>query len=325
MTINRQKNTQEIPMQRTLTYTLPQNTPPQTITTFLKHHSYSTTLITALKKTPTGILKNQTHACVNELLHPGDTLQITIEETVDQESILPVESNLSILYEDEDILVINKPHNMPVHQSINNYHNTLANAVAYYFMKKDEAYVFRCINRLDRDTTGATILAKNALSAAILSEQVKNRAIHRTYMALVEGVTEEEGVVDLPIGRKEGSVIERQVDLVNGKRAVTHYRRLAVLQYEEKEVSLLALKLETGRTHQIRVHMSYLGHPLLGDFLYNEGCKSMERQALHSAMLSFSHPITGEMMKIEAPLPEDMKRVLVAGGIEIIEEPTYCI
>lgn len=296
-------------MIRNLQYTIAETDNEKTIKTFLKEKGYSTTLLNELKKTPAGIRKNQVRAFVNERLNTGDILEICMEEIV-EEGITAIPGEFVVLYEDEDLLVVDKPHHMPIHPSINHYENTLANAAAYYFKQKDEACVFRCINRLDRDTTGATILAKNALSAGVLSDQVMKRKIHRTYHALVEGMTKEEGTVDLPIGRKEGSVIERQVDLINGKRAVTHYKRLQVIQSQGKEISLLELQLETGRTHQIRVHMAYIGHPLLGDFLYNEHCKRMDRQALHSAKLCFTHPITGMEMEVKAPLPEDMNHLL---------------
>ncbi|MDO5521371.1 MAG: RluA family pseudouridine synthase [bacterium] len=300
-------------MVRKLEYSIQEKDNGKKIGLFLKEKGYSTTIINSLKKTRYGIQKNKVHAYVNEVLQVGDNLRICIEEQGEQESAVPLICNLEVLYEDEDLLVVSKPHNMPIHPSINNYHNTLANAVTYYLKQKGESCVFRCINRLDRDTTGATIIAKHALSASILSDQVKERNIHRTYVALVEGHTKEQGTVDLPIGRKEGSIIERMVDVDNGKRAVTHYHRMDAIMVKDKKVSLTKLKLETGRTHQIRVHMSHVGHPLLGDFLYNEECRLMERQALHSAELEFIHPISGVAIKITAPLPEDMKQVLMTG------------
>lgn len=149
-------------------------------------------------------------------------------ETGSMEGIVPAPLPLDILYEDEDILVLNKPADMPVHPSIGNYTNTLANAAAFYFQQKNELCPFRCINRLDRDTSGALILAKNALSAAILSAQMRNREIRRTYLAVVCGVTPPSGTVSAPIGRVSDSVIQRQVDPEHGESAVTHYERLAV-------------------------------------------------------------------------------------------------
>ena len=208
---------------------------------------------------------------------------------------------LDIVYEDEDILVINKAADMPVHPSIGNYDNTLANGVAWYFKEKGQHFVYRCINRLDRDTTGALILAKNPYSAAVLSAQMKQRQIRRTYLAIVQGIAPEQGTIDAPIGRAADSTIERQVDFANGESAVTHYERLATYH----SYSLIELHLETGRTHQIRVHMKYIGHPLPGDFLYNPDYRIIKRQPLHSFQLEFAHPVTGENMCITAPVPED--------------------
>lgn len=217
---------------------------------------------------------------------------------------------LDILYEDEDLLVINKPYDTPIHPSVNNYDNTLANGVMHYYKEQNKSYVFRCINRLDRDTTGVTIIAKNLLSASILSNKIKERSLGRTYIAFVEGITEEKGTINLPIGREEGTIIKRKIDEKEGKTAVTYYVRLATFHIEGKEVSAVALKLETGRTHQIRVHMAAIGHPLLGDFLYNENNTMLTRQALHAAQCTFKHPISGEDQCITAPLPKDMKRLI---------------
>ncbi|MGL4739164.1 MAG: RluA family pseudouridine synthase, partial [Cellulosilyticaceae bacterium] len=175
---------------------------------------------------------------------------------------------------------------------------------------QDTNHVFRCINRLDRDTTGVTLVAKNLLSASILAKHMEEREVSRTYVAFVEGELEEAGVIDLPIGREPESIIKRQVDLQAGKVAITHYRRLGVLKVEGQTVSVVALRLETGRTHQIRVHMAAIGHPLLGDFLYNEDNHMLSRQALHGAECRFYHPITGAYHIISAPLHEDMAALI---------------
>lgn len=158
---------------------------------------------------------------------------------------------LSICYEDEDILAVNKPAQMPVHPSLNHYDHTLANAVCGYYNDQEIPYTFRCVNRLDRDTTGLTLIAKHMLSSAILSTAAARREISREYIAIASGKTPESGTIDAPIGRVAGSTIERQIDFENGERAITHYRRLA---YHDG-LSLLSLHLETGRTHQIRVHL----------------------------------------------------------------------
>ena len=212
---------------------------------------------------------------------------------------------LDIVYEDEDILIINKPAGMPIHPSQGNYDNTLANACAWYFKEKDEPFVYRCINRLDRDTTGLLIIARHLYSASLLSAMMARREIHREYLALATGIVPEDGTITAPIARKEGSTIERMVDFKHGEYACTHYRRLSITN-TDPVYSLVALKLDTGRTHQIRVHMNYIGHPLPGDFLYNPDYSHISRQALHSHHLRFQHPITGEEMHFTAPVPEDM-------------------
>ena len=164
------------------------------------------------------------------------------------------------------------------------------------------------MNRLDRDTSGLTLVAKNPLSGAILSRDMKDRKISRTYTAIVCGRLEETtGTIDKPIARKEASCIERCVDYDKGERAVTHYE---VIEYNaRKDLSLIRLKLETGRTHQIRVHMTSIDHPLIGDFLYNPDNNILKRQALHAGELAFIHPITRNEMSFNIPLPEDMLSV----------------
>lgn len=297
-------------MTRTIQYKIEEQHNGKCISMFLKEKEYSRAVIIELKKTKTGIQKNGTWAGVNEILNTGDILEICLTEQGPSENIVPKELQLDILYEDEDILVVNKPYDTPIHPSVNNYNNTLANGVVHYYQQQNKPYIFRCINRLDRDTTGVTILAKNLISASILSKRLKERGLSRTYVAFVEGITKEEGTIDLPIGREEGTIIKRKIDEKEGKHAVTHYCKLEELQVEGKAVSVVALQLETGRTHQIRVHMASIGHPLLGDFLYNESNHMLTRQALHAASCAFYHPITGEYKRITAPLPKDMAMLM---------------
>lgn len=297
-------------MTRRLQYQIEEQHNGKCIGTFLKEKEYSRAVLIELKKTKTGIRKNGVWACVNEIVKTGDIIDICLTEQGSSENIIPTKCALDILYEDEDILVVNKPYDTPIHPSVNHYDNTLANGVIYYYHQQDMPYVFRCINRLDRDTTGVTIIAKNLISASILSKRMKERGLSRTYVAFVEGITREEGTIDLPIGREEGTIIKRKIDEKEGKRAVTHYCRLEVLHVEGKAVSVVALQLETGRTHQIRVHMAAIGHPLLGDFLYNESNHMLTRQGLHAAECAFYHPITGEYKRITAPFPEDMRMLM---------------
>ena len=293
-------------MNRILIYRISEKDSPCTVESFLKARGYSRQIIIQLKKNSDSIKANGRWAYIKTMLHTGDELMIFLEEPQSSERILPVPLPLSVVYEDEDILVVDKPADMPVHPSINNYDNTLANAVAYYYQSDKEPFVFRCINRLDRDTTGLLIIAKNALSGAILSQMMKDRQIRRTYLAIVKGIPPECGTIDAPIGRVPGSLLERQVDFLHGETAVTHFQTLQ----QHKELALVQLRLETGRTHQIRVHMSYLGCPLIGDYLYYPDRSLICRQALHSARLDFLHPITGTPLSFLAPLPADMERVL---------------
>ena len=243
----------------------------------------------------------------NDRLTPGDTVEVTLPEPKE----IDVEARdipLDIVYEDEDLFVINKPAGLPIHPSQGHYDHTLANGMAWYCAQHGEPFVYRAIIRLDRDTTGLLILARHSLSAAILSEMVKNRQIHREYLAVATGKVPESGVIDAPISRVDGSTIERCVDFDRGEAARTHYR--SIFYDPVTNCSLVSLKLETGRTHQIRVHLKYLGHPLPGDFLYCPDFSLIRRQALHSHKLTFLHPLSGEEMCFLAPLPADMKAML---------------
>ena len=286
-------------MNRVLIYEIAAEHTGMKIGDFLRKTGYSRHVIIHLKKTENGILLNGEWAYVGQSLKEGDHLEIHIIEEESSEQIVPSELPLDIVYEDEDLLIINKPADMPIHPSINNYDNTLANALMWYYQQKGETFVYRCINRLDRDTTGLLIVAKNMLSGGILSDMSKKREIYREYLAIAEGEVPQEGVIDAPIARKEESVIERCVDFERGDRAVTHYWRLDY----RNGYSLVRLKLETGRTHQIRVHMKYLGHPLTGDYLYNPDYRILDHQALHSWKLAFRHPVTGAQMQFKADPP----------------------
>ena len=290
-------------MQRIIEYFISENTSAVTILDFLKREGFSRHILSSMKNVPNTIILNGVRGFGRSVLKPGDHLMVTVPETESGKNIIRTEMDLSILYEDEDILVINKPAGMPVHPSAGNYENTLANGIAWYFAEKGEDFVYRCINRLDRDTTGALILAKNPLSAAILSVQMKKRQIRRTYLALVDGVPDVSGTIDAPIARMEGSVINREVNFLTGETAVTHYERLAT----GTRYSLMELHLETGRTHQIRVHMKYIGHPLPGDYLYNQDYSRIQRQPLHSFQLEFIHPVTKKPILFTAPVPDDFR------------------
>ncbi|MDO4521990.1 MAG: RluA family pseudouridine synthase [Eubacteriales bacterium] len=291
-------------MRRVFTYHIKEHE-DITVAELLRGQGFSRHILTRVRKAEGGILVNGQRVWLSTRLRIGDVLTVTLTEEASSEHIVPVELPLDIIYEDEDLLVINKAADMPIHPSIHNYENTLANGLAWYFAERGEKFVYRCINRLDRDTTGLLIVARHGLSGAILSEQVKQRAIHREYLAIAEGEVPQQGVIDAPIARKGDSVIERCVDFARGERAVTHYRRIAY----KNGYSLVSLRLETGRTHQIRVHMKYLGHPLIGDYLYHPKLDRIDHQALHSYRLEFIHPITQEAMCFTQAPPWDFDEI----------------
>ena len=294
-------------MDRLLTYSIEPSQEGLLLLDFLRKKGFSRNILASMKPDHSAIQLNGQRGFGKSVLHARDVLQIHVPETENSDNILPVKMDLSILFEDEDILVINKPADMPVHPSAGNYENTLANGVRWYYEEKGLTFVYRCINRLDRDTTGALILAKNPFSAAVLSAQMKQRQIRRTYLALVQGVPPERGTVDAPIARACDSAIVRTVDEEKGESAITHFQRLATYQSpsDGEAYSLIELHLETGRTHQIRVHMKHLGYPLPGDFLYHPDYRIISRQPLHSFQLEFLHPVTQKPMCITAPVPED--------------------
>lgn len=297
-------------MEHIFTYPVTEREDGSTVEALLLSRGYSRRLIIDLKKSPEYLTIDGIHAYVTKVLHTGEVLRVQLPPEPCSARIVPTPMELEILYEDEHLLVLNKPAGTPIHPSQGNHSNTLANGMACYFVQKNQPFVYRVINRLDRDTTGLLILARHALSACILSELVRTRQIHRTYLAAVDGdlrLAGENGTgtIDAPIARVDGSTIERQVDFSRGEPARTHYR---FLSYQEAlDASLTELRLETGRTHQIRVHMKYLGYPLFGDFLYNPDYRYIGRQSLHSWKLAFPHPITGEPLAFTAGVPKDMQ------------------
>ena len=293
-------------MERILNYHITEDADSLRTEQYLHRRGFSYQNLTQLKKMPESILINGVWSYMRTPLHSGDILTVHIRETESSPNIPPVELPLDIVYEDEDIIVVNKPAGMPVHPSLNNYRNSLANALMYYYQQQGKPFIFRCTNRLDRDTSGLTVIAKHMVSSSILSSMTARHEIEREYLAVVRGsVVPSSGTIDAPIGRTGSSLIERKIDFEHGERAVTHYHVVK----EENGHSLVSLILETGRTHQIRVHMKYIGFPLVGDYLYNPDMEYIQRQALHSCRLSFRHPITGKHMEFTADLPEDMDRI----------------
>lgn len=290
-------------MERIFEYQITAKENGNTLLSFLRANGYSRHILAQLKKEPDSILLNGEVRFASTILKEGDRITVHLAEEASS-PIPPVKLPFSIVYEDPDLLVVNKPADMPIHPSVNNHGNTLANALAFHYQEQGKKFVFRCINRLDRDTSGLLVLAKNALSGALLSDMSAKHALNRQYLAIVKGKTPPSGSISAPIGRRAGSVLMRCVDFEHGQSAVTHYERLDY----RKGLSLLRVRLSTGRTHQIRVHLGFLGYPLIGDFLYYPDMERITRQALHSHQLSFLHPITGEVLCLTAPLPPDMEQ-----------------
>ena len=264
----------------------------------------SRSMIRKLKRL-SGVLVNGESVYLNKRLREGDSLSVDLRLPACTEA-QPQPIPLNIVYEEDHLLVINKPENMLVHPLKHEPENTLANAVLYHYLQHDTEPVFRPVTRLDRNTTGLVVVAKNAHAGFRLAQQLAAGDLWREYCAVVHGLLKpEHGSIDLPIGRVGGSNVKHAV-CPGGRRALTHYQAENYLA----GATLVKLRLATGRTHQIRVHLSHIGHPLAGDTLYGGRLEGIARQALHCARIGFRHPITGEVLDFAAPLPEDMRRLL---------------
>ncbi|MCC8065833.1 MAG: RluA family pseudouridine synthase [Clostridiales bacterium] len=358
-------------MERKIIYQIKTEEAGLRVDQFLHRRSYSRKNLAQLKNCSNSTRINGKSCRLMDRLSVDDILEVSITEKNCSENIPATALPLTIVYEDEDILVVDKPAGLPIHPSKDNYYYSLANAVMYYY-RNCSGFVFRCTNRLDRDTSGLTVIAKHAVSAGILGTMVKESGnqsgsisrlfMEREYTAIACGeIIPASGTIDAPLSLRlprqtallqtdadtdDGVLpersIERCVDFEHGERAVTHYRVLEA----KNNYSLVSILLETGRTHQIRVHMAYLGCPLAGDYLYNPECRraatkgcielpaaqisgfegkqrainipcvhvppdinGISRQALHASRLKFTHPISGKIMEFRSPLPMDMQRL----------------
>lgn len=263
---------------------------------FLRNFGVSSSLLTKLKKAENGITKNGEFARSIDKIHTGDRLKIAIENSGKPPQALD-DGNVEAVYSDEDVLVLNKPAFMPVHESRNHRGDTLANAAARF---TNNGGAFRAVYRLDRDTSGLVLIAKNPLAASKLAGKIK-----KDYYAVCCGEIRESGTIDLPIRRVDESIIKRGV-FDDGERAVTHFEVIGT----KNGRTLLKINLETGRTHQIRVHFSHIGHPLVGDTLYGKGSDLIKRQALHCKTIYFTHPVTNEFIVVDSEFPNDFKGLI---------------
>lgn len=235
------------------------------------------------------------------VLKKGDKISIYMED--EENNIAPEEMDLGIVYEDEDLLIINKEADIVVHLTKSHQENTLSNGIAHYFKEKGIKKKIRFVNRLDMDTTGLLIVAKNPFAHQQMAIQLEENKVVKKYYCLVEGVIQQdEGTIDAPIGREEEGSI-RKIVTKKGQNALTTYK----VKERFKDATLVEVQIHTGRSHQIRVHLSHIGHPIIGDTLYNKESPFIKRQALHSYYLKAKHPRTHSDIEFIAPLPHDMK------------------
>lgn len=234
--------------------------------------------------------------------------KITVSLPKEKSDFEPEAIPISVVYEDDDLMIINKQPGYVVHPTKGHPCHTMANGIMNYMLNNDKHFKIRFINRLDMDTSGLLAVAKNSHCQDDMSKQMSENGVTKKYVAVVKGIlTEDEGTIDLPIDKEHEDHLKRVVR-EDGYPSVTHYK---VLERFEKGYTLIELVLETGRTHQIRVHMTHIGHPIVGDVLYGEASVWLiERQALHARFLSFRHPVTNELLQLEAPLPDDMTELI---------------
>ncbi|SFH15924.1 23S rRNA pseudouridine1911/1915/1917 synthase [Desulfotomaculum arcticum] len=277
----------------------------QKVSQILKNHlKFSRGEIRRIKRCA-GLMVNDQAVRLNSLVKEGDLIRVNFQDDNDQ-PVIPQDIPLNILFEDEHILVVNKPFNMLVHPLSYHVLNTLANGVIYHWQLQGHNSKFRSVNRLDKDTSGVILIAKSSYICHQLSEQMKKGICRREYLAVVHNrITMNSGILDFPIGWPNNDSLVFGVTS-QGKEAITHF---TVIQ-RFASGSLVKLRLETGRTHQIRVHMRHFGHPLMGDELYGGSLELIHRQALHSWHLEFNHPVTKKNMQLEAPLPADMTSLI---------------
>lgn len=299
-----------------MTVTITDHWNEKTVSDFFAGVGYSHKAVSRLKRLENGILLNGKRVTVRAILHTGDQLSLAVEDQPEEQNpyLEPVNLPLSILYEDDCVLAVNKPPYMPTHPSMGHTGDTLANAVAFYLQREDRPFVFRAINRLDRDTSGVVLLSKDKFTAARLAGAMEAGKIRKTYLALLCGtLAEDSGIIDAAIRRREASIITREAIPCTDGEPLPEGAAPALTRYEViaryTDYTLVRAYPLTGRTHQLRVHFAYIGHPIVGDTLYGCAHPMLSRQALHAETLTFPHPFGSEQV-ITAPLPDDLQNLL---------------
>ena len=296
-----------------LSYQIEEKDEYQTVQDVLKNQFHiSNRLFSKLKKNPC-IFCNRQLAKPKDSVQTNDLIEVLIDFEEESDNIVPTFMDLSILYEDDSFLIVNKSAGVTVHPSFSHYTDSLSNGVKNYFEAKGIKKKIRPVNRLDKNTSGIVIFAKNEYVQECLVYQMKNKTFQKEYIALCEGIFQEKtGTITGKIARKANSIIEREIN-PDGEEAITHY---SVLN-ENPDFSTVHFILETGRTHQIRVHCQSIGHPILGDDLYGKPSPLISRQALHAYRVRFEHPILKKSLYFEAPIPEDMNRLIYENNFNL--------
>lgn len=257
------------------------------------------------------IYLNGIHEYVTKTININDLIEVDLDFKETFDNIVPVNIPLNIIFEDDSLIIINKPAGIPVHPSMLYFDNSLSNGLAYYFRKNNIEKKIRPVNRLDKDTSGIVVFAKNEYIQECLVKQMKSKVFRKEYFAILEGFLDKNcGTINAPISRKEDSIIEREIN-PNGDVSITHFELIKNFSISNTKLSFVKFQLETGRTHQIRVHSKYINHPILSDSLYGKSSNLISRQALHSYKISFIHPIKKEPLEFEIPLPDDMQTLLL--------------
>ncbi|MGI6206394.1 MAG: RluA family pseudouridine synthase [Anaerovoracaceae bacterium] len=289
------------------TYTVTEKDRDATVRQIMKRRlGFSSRLTAKFKRGLGDVKRNGVPVRTFAEVIPGDVIEITMPS--EQSHFDPQDIPVSTIFEDDDLIVLNKQPGLIVHPTKNHPDHTLANGIMKHMLDRGERYKIRFVNRLDMDTSGVLVVAKNAFSQNALAKMMKRDQVRKYYCAIVDGIIEEdEGTIDAPLGREPGETVKRAV-VEGGSPSVTHYR---VIERFGSGYTYIALRLETGRTHQIRVHMAYKGHPVTGDPLYGSSSAAViARQALHARRIVFQHPVSGELIDAEAPLPDDMEDLL---------------
>ena len=273
-----------------------------------------------LKKLDNGIMLNGERVTVAATVKSGDVLILAIEDREDETNpfVTAVGEMPEVVYEDEAVIAVNKPYGMPTHTSHGHRDDSLANSVCAYFAKKGKPFVFRAVNRLDLDTSGVVLIAKNRYYANILSRSMENGEFSKKYLAILDGDIPKSGEVDGYISREGESIIKRTLsdtETEGSDYSLTRYERVC----SSNGASVVIAAPVTGRTHQLRVHFSFVGAPIYGDTMYGAPSEHIDRQALHAYELTFPSPITGEKITVKADIPSDMKTLAKTLGIDIEE------